>query len=115
MFMNMWSLRVGLIMFFFPYCFLGFHIIASLPICTTLIMDVILLLSNFFFCNTIVFVEISENAGYVFFFFSFFFFYFFIFFLSIFSYLGTNSIDVVGQENKIESTFLYIQMEYCPQ
>ena len=96
MFINMWSLRVGLIMFFFPYRFPEFHIIASLPICRTLTMDVIVLLSNFF-CNTIVFVEISENAGYVFF-----------LFLSLFSYLGTNSIDVVGQENKIESTFLYI-------
>ena len=42
-------------------------------------------------------MEISENVGYVFF-----------LFLSLFSYLGTNSIDVVGQENKIESTFLYI-------
>ena len=46
-------------------------------------------------------MEISENAGYVFF-----------LFLSLFSYLGTNSIDVVGQENKIESTN---QMEYCPR
>ena len=54
MFINMWSLRVGLIMFFFPYRFPGFHIIASLPICRTLTMDVIVLLSNFF-CNTIVF------------------------------------------------------------
>ncbi|XP_030938863.1 eIF-2-alpha kinase GCN2 isoform X2 [Quercus lobata] len=34
---------------------------------------------------------------------------------STFSYLGTNSVDAVGQENKIESTFLYIQMEYCPR
>ena len=102
--MNMWSLRVGLIMFFSPYCFLGFHIIASLPICATLNMDVIVLLSNVF-CNTIIFVEISENVGYVFFF----------FFLSLFGYLGTNSIEVVGQKNKIESTFLYIQMEYCPR
>ncbi|KAM4106014.1 hypothetical protein ACB094_04G035100 [Castanea mollissima] len=34
---------------------------------------------------------------------------------STFSYLGTNSIDAVGQENKIESTYLYIQMEYCPR
>ena len=49
MFMNMWRLRVGIIMFFFPYCFLGFHIIASLPICATLNMVVIVLLSNFFF------------------------------------------------------------------
>ncbi|KAK4566733.1 hypothetical protein RGQ29_002837 [Quercus rubra] len=34
---------------------------------------------------------------------------------STFSYVGTNSVDAVGQENKIESTFLYIQMEYCPR
>ena len=34
--------------FFIPNCFLGFQIIASLPICTTLNMDVIVLLSNFF-------------------------------------------------------------------
>ena len=49
-------------------------------------------------------MEIKENDCYAFF-----------SFLSLFSYFGTNSIDAVGQENKIESTFLYIQMEYCPQ
>ena len=73
-------------------------------------MDVIVLLSNVF-CNTIIFVEISENVGYVCV--CVFFILFFIY-LSLFNYLGTNSIDVVGQENKIESAFLYIQMEYCP-
>ena len=31
------------------------------------------------------------------------------------SYVGTNSIDALGQENKLESTYLYIQMEYCPR
>ncbi|KAI6699187.1 hypothetical protein NL676_019306 [Syzygium grande] len=27
----------------------------------------------------------------------------------------TSSIDVYGQDNKLESTYLYIQMEYCPR
>ncbi|XP_043817826.1 eIF-2-alpha kinase GCN2 isoform X3 [Manihot esculenta] len=33
---------------------------------------------------------------------------------STFSYRGANSADV-GQDNKLESTYLYIQMEYCPR
>ncbi|XP_030527884.1 eIF-2-alpha kinase GCN2 isoform X3 [Rhodamnia argentea] len=28
---------------------------------------------------------------------------------------NTSSIDVCGQDNKLESTYLYIQMEYCPR
>ncbi|GLT96767.1 hypothetical protein SLE2022_143670 [Rubroshorea leprosula] len=34
---------------------------------------------------------------------------------SIFSYTGAGSTDIPGQENKLESTYLYIQMEYCPR
>ncbi|XP_042985524.1 eIF-2-alpha kinase GCN2 isoform X3 [Carya illinoinensis] len=34
---------------------------------------------------------------------------------SSFSYLGTSSVDALGHENKLESTYLYIQMEYCPR
>ncbi|KAA8527288.1 hypothetical protein F0562_034615 [Nyssa sinensis] len=34
---------------------------------------------------------------------------------SSFSNLGASSADVTGQENKLELTFLYIQMEYCPR
>ncbi|XP_059632903.1 eIF-2-alpha kinase GCN2 isoform X3 [Cornus florida] len=34
---------------------------------------------------------------------------------SNFSYKGASSADITGQENKIESTYLYIQMEYCPR
>ncbi|CAK7322614.1 unnamed protein product [Dovyalis caffra] len=33
---------------------------------------------------------------------------------STFSYKGASSVDV-GQENKLESTYLYIQMEFCPR
>lgn len=33
---------------------------------------------------------------------------------STFSYKGTGSAGV-GQENKLESTYLYIQMEFCPR
>ncbi|WCJ41344.1 protein kinase family protein [Euphorbia peplus] len=33
---------------------------------------------------------------------------------STFSYRGTNSADI-GQDNKFGSTYLYIQMEYCPR
>lgn len=32
-----------------------------------------------------------------------------------FSFKGTNSADALGNENKLESTYLYIQMEYCPR
>ncbi|GAV69857.1 Pkinase domain-containing protein/RWD domain-containing protein/HGTP_anticodon2 domain-containing protein/tRNA-synt_His domain-containing protein [Cephalotus follicularis] len=34
---------------------------------------------------------------------------------STFSYKGASSADDPGQENKLESTFLYIQMEFCPR
>ncbi|CAL8993989.1 unnamed protein product [Prunus brigantina] len=34
---------------------------------------------------------------------------------STFSFKGTNSADALGHENKLESTYLYIQMEYCPR
>lgn len=34
---------------------------------------------------------------------------------STFSYKGASSVDVVGHDNKLESTYLYIQMEYCPR
>ncbi|XP_062173283.1 eIF-2-alpha kinase GCN2 isoform X3 [Alnus glutinosa] len=34
---------------------------------------------------------------------------------SSFSHLATSSIDAFGHENKLESTYLYIQMEYCPR
>ena len=34
---------------------------------------------------------------------------------SSFSYMGASSIDVNVHENKVESTYLYIQMEYCPR
>ncbi|KAI3470117.1 hypothetical protein Pfo_026780 [Paulownia fortunei] len=34
---------------------------------------------------------------------------------SSFSYKDTSSSDQFGQENKLESTYLYIQMEYCPR
>ncbi|XP_058730031.1 eIF-2-alpha kinase GCN2 isoform X2 [Vicia villosa] len=33
---------------------------------------------------------------------------------STFSYKGTSSADTIGRENQLESTYLYIQMEYCP-
>lgn len=33
---------------------------------------------------------------------------------STFSHMGATSADV-GQQNKLESTYLYIQMEYCPR
>ncbi|KAK6930573.1 RWD domain, partial [Dillenia turbinata] len=32
-----------------------------------------------------------------------------------FSHMGANSSDVIGRENLLESTYLYIQMEYCPR
>nr|XP_011457263.1 PREDICTED: probable serine/threonine-protein kinase GCN2 isoform X1 [Fragaria vesca subsp. vesca] len=34
---------------------------------------------------------------------------------STFSFKGTSSADDIGNENKLESTYLYIQMEYCPR
>ncbi|KAK3204428.1 hypothetical protein Dsin_018474 [Dipteronia sinensis] len=34
---------------------------------------------------------------------------------SAFSYIAAGSADVPGQDNKLESTYLYIQMEYCPR
>ena len=34
---------------------------------------------------------------------------------SSFSYKGASSADVNVHENKLESTYLYIQMEYCPR
>ncbi|KAM5570160.1 eIF-2-alpha kinase GCN2 [Rosa sericea] len=34
---------------------------------------------------------------------------------STFSFKGTSSADDLGNENKLESTYLYIQMEYCPR
>ncbi|XP_006478695.2 eIF-2-alpha kinase GCN2 isoform X1 [Citrus sinensis] len=34
---------------------------------------------------------------------------------STFSNRAASSADVIGQENKLESTYLYIQMEYCPR
>ena len=34
---------------------------------------------------------------------------------STFSYKGASSAEVTGQENDLESTYLYIQMEYCPR
>ncbi|XP_024030685.1 eIF-2-alpha kinase GCN2 isoform X2 [Morus notabilis] len=34
---------------------------------------------------------------------------------SNFSFTGTSSADTIGQDNKLESTYLYIQMEYCPR
>lgn len=34
---------------------------------------------------------------------------------STFSNRAASSADVTGQENKLESTYLYIQMEYCPR
>nr|XP_048333144.1 eIF-2-alpha kinase GCN2 isoform X2 [Ziziphus jujuba var. spinosa] len=34
---------------------------------------------------------------------------------STFSLMGTSSADAFGQENKLDSTYLYIQMEYCPR
>ncbi|KAK9288122.1 hypothetical protein L1049_016570 [Liquidambar formosana] len=34
---------------------------------------------------------------------------------SSFSYRGASSADVSGHDNKIESTYLYIQMEFCPR
>ncbi|GLT53273.1 hypothetical protein SLA2020_265560 [Shorea laevis] len=34
---------------------------------------------------------------------------------SSFSHLATSSVDALGHENKLESTYLYIQMEYCPR
>ncbi|KAJ7980699.1 protein kinase family protein [Quillaja saponaria] len=34
---------------------------------------------------------------------------------STFSFEGVSSADGFGNENKIESTYLYIQMEYCPR
>ncbi|CAK9178671.1 unnamed protein product [Ilex paraguariensis] len=33
---------------------------------------------------------------------------------SSFSYKDASSADIIGQESKLESTYLYIQMEYCP-
>ncbi|CAK8575820.1 unnamed protein product [Lathyrus sativus] len=33
---------------------------------------------------------------------------------STFSYKGATSNDAIGRENQLESTYLYIQMEYCP-
>ncbi|KAK2982572.1 hypothetical protein RJ640_001292, partial [Escallonia rubra] len=33
---------------------------------------------------------------------------------STFSYKDSSSADLSGHENKLESTYLYIQMEYCP-
>ncbi|CAM8887312.1 unnamed protein product [Rhodiola kirilowii] len=32
-----------------------------------------------------------------------------------FSFRGSNSADVIGHDEKLESTYLYIQMEYCPR
>ncbi|KAH7572810.1 hypothetical protein JRO89_XS03G0017900 [Xanthoceras sorbifolium] len=34
---------------------------------------------------------------------------------SAFSYRAASSADVSGQDNKLETTYLYIQMEYCPR
>ncbi|XP_060671601.1 eIF-2-alpha kinase GCN2 isoform X1 [Ziziphus jujuba] len=34
---------------------------------------------------------------------------------STFSLMGTSSADAFGQENKLDPTYLYIQMEYCPR
>nr|DAD25236.1 TPA_asm: hypothetical protein HUJ06_026700 [Nelumbo nucifera] len=34
---------------------------------------------------------------------------------SSYSYNGANSTNALGPENRLESTFLYIQMEYCPR
>lgn len=34
---------------------------------------------------------------------------------STFSYKGVNASDTLDHENKLESTYLYIQMEYCPR
>ncbi|KAF5176666.1 eIF-2-alpha kinase GCN2, partial [Thalictrum thalictroides] len=34
---------------------------------------------------------------------------------SSYSYMGPSSTDVIGPENVLESTYLYIQMEYCPR
>ncbi|KAL5537327.1 hypothetical protein UlMin_046354, partial [Ulmus minor] len=34
---------------------------------------------------------------------------------SSFSFIGTSSANALGQDNKLDSTYLYIQMEYCPR
>ncbi|TMW94825.1 hypothetical protein EJD97_009737 [Solanum chilense] len=34
---------------------------------------------------------------------------------SSFSYVDRSVSDHLGQDNKLESTYLYIQMEYCPR
>ena len=34
---------------------------------------------------------------------------------STFSFTKTGSADALGQDSKLESTYLYIQMEYCPR
>lgn len=34
---------------------------------------------------------------------------------STFSYKGASATDTLDHENKLESTYLYIQMEYCPR